>query len=213
MRLEVLCNEVNHPEILACIFESASKRVDQICTPSGIIPRIDETFIREHCSFSAIVDFPYGISETRIRVHEILLCHQRGVKTIDLVLNRYDLESANLNAIRKDFRTCYAASKTHGLTLRPVVEYRVAEGVFITDLSYSLQENGASELVLGTGAMVDDIIDNIICSKNIEDKLGIAVVSCSPILSQEHYELFSDSKIHGIRIKSYKILDNLCNIQ
>jgi len=212
MRLEVLCNEVSYPEILACIFEAASKEVDQICTPSGTIPRIDEMFIREHCNFSAIVDFPYGISETRIRVHEILLCHKRGVRTIDLVLNRYDLESANLNSIRRDFKTCYEACRTHGLTLRPVIEYRVADEIFIADLSHSLKENGALEMILGTGAMVDDIIDNIICSKGIEDRLGVGVVSCSPILLQEHYELFNDSKIHGIRIKSYRILNNLCMI-
>ena len=61
-------------------------------------------------------------------------------------------------------------------------------------------------------SMVDDILDNIISSKLIEDKLNLPVVSCSPILSQEHYDIFYDSNIHGIRLKSYKILDNLCTI-
>ena len=59
---------------------------------------------------------------------------------------------------------------------------------------------------------MDDILDNIITSKLIEDKLAMNVVSCSPILSQEHYDIFYDSNIHGIRLKSYKILDNLCSI-
>ena len=90
MKLELLCNESKYPEILACIFEASEKRVDQICAPSGLIPRIDEMFIREHCNFSSLVDFPFGISETRIRVHEILLSTKRGVKTIDLVVNRND---------------------------------------------------------------------------------------------------------------------------
>ena len=56
--------------------------------------------------------------------------------------------------------------------------------------------------------MVDDLLDNIISSKLIEDKLGLPVISCSPILSNDHYNMFYESKIHGIRIKSYKILDN-----
>ena len=101
MRVELLCNESKYPDILRCIFEASEKRLDQICAPSGMIPRIDEIFIREHCNFSALVDFPYGISETRIRVHEILLSAKRGVKDIDLVINRSDIESSNLNSIRK----------------------------------------------------------------------------------------------------------------
>lgn len=208
MRIELLCNESKYPDILACIFEGSEKNVDQICTPSGIVPRIDEAFIREHCNFSGIVDFPYGISETRIRVHEILLCQKRGIKTIDLVLNRYDLESSNLFAIRKDFKTCYSACKENNLHVRPVIEYRLAEEDFMQDLCFSLRENGASDIVLGTGSMVDDLLDNIISSKLIEDKLGIPVVSCSPILSKDHFNMFYESKIHGIRLKSYKILDN-----
>lgn len=208
MRIELLCNEPKYPDILACIFEGSNKKVDQICTPSGLVPRIDEIFIREHCNFSGIIDFPYGISETRIRVHEILLCEKRGIKAVDLVINRHDLESSNLFAIRKDFKTCYAACKARNLDIRPVIEYRLAEVGFIEELCYSLRENGASEVVLGTGSMVDDLLDNIITSKLIEDKLDIPVVSCSPILSSDHYNMFYESKIYGIRVKSYKILSN-----
>jgi deoxyribose-phosphate aldolase len=208
MRIELLCNEPKYPDILACIFEGSERRVDQICTPSGIVPRIDESFIREYCNFSGIVDFPYGISETRIRVHEILLCEKRGIKTIDLVINRHDLESSNLFSIRKDFKTCYEACRVNKIHIRPVIEYRLAEPMFIEELCFSLKENGASEIVLGTGSMVDDVLDNIISSKLIEDKLGLSVISCSPILSSDHYNMFYESKIHGIRVKSYKILNN-----
>ena len=80
------------------------------------------------------------------------------------------------------------------------------------DLCYSLKSNNSSEIVIGTGTMVDDNVDNIICCNTIEDQIEMPVVSCSPILNQEHYDIFYKSNIYGIRIKSYKILDNLCNI-
>ena len=159
MRVELLCNESKYPDILRCIFEASEKRLDQICAPSGMIPRIDEIFIREHCNFSAL-----------------------------------------------------NACKENGLTIRPIIEYRIADDEFLYELCSSLKYNGATEIVVGTGSMVDDILDNIISSKLIEDKLNLPVVSCSPILSQEHYDIFYDSNIHGIRLKSYKILDNLCTI-
>jgi deoxyribose-phosphate aldolase len=212
MRTELLCDESKYPDILACIFEASTNNVDQICTPSGLIPRIGEEFIRDHCDFSAIIDFPYGISETKIRIHEILLCQSRGVKTIDLVINRYDTEDGNLHPIRKDFKICHEICKGKGLRIRPVVEYRLADNEFLPELCLLLRENGADEIVLGTGSVVDDILDNIICSRLIEENLDINIVSCFPVLSQGHYDMFNSSKIHGIRIKSYKILDNLCNI-
>ncbi len=212
MKLEVLCNESNYSSVLECIFNSANSNVDTICTPSGLLSRIDESLIKEHLTFSAIVDYPYGLSDTNIRIHDIILARRRGAKSIDLVINRNDLESKNLASIRKDFKACLSACHEYAISLRPVIEYRVSDWPFLMDLCYSLKSNCSSEIVIGTGTMVDDIIDNIICCKTIEDQIGMPVVSCSPILSQDHYDIFYKSNIYGIRIKSYKILDNLCNI-
>jgi len=212
MKLEVLCNEANYSSVLECIFNSANSKVDTICTPSGLLSRIDESLIKEHCTFSAIVDYPYGISDTTVRIHDIILAKRRGAKSIDLVINRHDLESSNLASIRKDFKACLAACSEYQISLRPVIEYRLSDWAFVMDLCHSLKANNSSEIIIGTGSMVDDLTDNIICCKTIEDQIHIPVVSCSPILNQEHYDIFYKSNIYGIRIKSYKILDNLCNI-
>ncbi len=212
MKLEVLCNEANYSSVLECIFNSANSKVDTICTPSGLLSRIDESLIKEHLNFSAIVDYPYGISDTNVRIHDIILAKRRGAKSIDLVINRNDLEASNLASIRKDFKSCASACNEYDISLRPVIEYRVSDWSFVMDLCYCLKSNNSSEIVIGTGTMVDDIVDNIICCKTIEDQIDMPVVSCSPILSQDHYDIFYKSNIYGIRIKSYKILDNLCNI-
>ena len=78
------------------------------------------------------------------------------------------------------------------------------------NVSKVLLDCGSVEIIIGTGLMVDDIIDNIIVSKLLEDRLNINVISCSPILCQDHYDMYYDSNISGIRIKSYRLLDNLC---
>ena len=212
MKLEVLCNEANYSSVLECIFNSANSKVDTICTRSGLLSRVDESLIKEHLTFSAIVDYAYGLSDTNVRIHDIILAKRRGAKAIDLVINRNDLESSNLASIRKDFKACASACMEYGISIRPVIEYRVSDWSFVMDLCYSLKSNNSSEIVIGTGTMVDDIVDNIICCKTIEDQIEMPVVSCSPILNQEHYDIFYKSNIYGIRIKSYKILDNLCNI-
>ncbi len=88
MKLEVLCNEANYSSVLECIFNSANSKVDTICTPSGLLSRIDESLIKEHLNFSAIVDYPYGISDTNVRIHHIAVAHRRGAKSIHLVTTR-----------------------------------------------------------------------------------------------------------------------------
>jgi|TARA_R110002012_G_scaffold280239_1_gene468715 deoxyribose-phosphate aldolase len=210
MKTEVLCNEANFSDVLLCLFESACKKVDTICLPAGSFKNIDSDFINHHLNFSAIVDYPLGISDTQIRIHEIILAANRGIKCIDLVINTYDLESGNTFAIAKDFKHCYALCTSKGISIRPVIEYRASDDNTIFDVAENLLNKGANELVVGTGSMVDDITDNIIVSKLIEKRLNINVISCSPILCQDHYQLFQDSNIAGIRIKSFKILDNLC---
>lgn len=212
MKLEVLCNEPDYSSVLECIFDSANNKVDTICTPSGLLSRIDESLIKEHLNFSAIVDYPCGLSDTNVRIHDIILAKRRGAKAIDLVINRNDLEASNLASIRKDFKACASACSQYNISIRPVIEYRVSDWAFVMDLCYCLKSNSSSEIVIGTGTMVDDIVDNIICCKTIEDQIEMPVVSCSPILSQDHYNIFYKSNIYGIRIKSYKILSNLCTI-
>jgi deoxyribose-phosphate aldolase len=210
MKTEVLCNEVNFNEILLCLFESSVKRVDTICLPAGSFRNIDNDFINHHFNFSAIVDYPLGISDTQIRIHEIILALNRGIKCIDLVINTHDLESGNTFSIAKDFKHCYALCKSRDVSIRPIIEYRTSDDSTIFSVAEMLLNNGACEIVIGTGSMADDITDNIIVSKLIEKRLNIDVISCSPILCQDHYKLYRDSNISGIRIKSFKILDNLC---
>ena len=210
MKTEVLCNEVTFNDILKCIFESSSKRIDTICIPSGCLKNIDDDFIRHHCSFASIIDFPLGISDTQLRLHEIALSLRRGVLCIDLVINTHDLESGNLASIRKDFIRCASICKAAGALIRPILEYRTSDDETLFNVSQLLLDHGSFEIIVGTGSMVDDLSDNIIISKLIEQKLAANVISCGPILCQDHYDLYQSSKISGIRIKSFKILDNLC---
>ena len=59
MKLEVLCNEANYSSDFECIFNSANSKVDTICTPSGLLSRIDESLIKEHCTLIRDKYFSY----------------------------------------------------------------------------------------------------------------------------------------------------------
>ena len=208
MKTEVLCNEPSFNLILECLFESANKKVDGVCMPSGLVKKVDSGLLIGDTYLSSIIDFPYGISDTQIRVHQIFLSSSRAASVSDIVINIHDLESKNMFSIMKDLSTCLTASNTRDMSLRPVIEYRVSDERFVFELCKEIASLGIQEVVIGTGALVDDLIDNIILSKLIEEKIGLEVISCSPILSKEHYDMFLDSEISGIRVKSFRLLDN-----
>lgn len=213
MKTEVLCNEINLTNTLQCIFESTLHNVDKICMTLGVLGRMDEDFVNNHGTFSCVVDYPLGINFTPARIHQILLAADRGIQCIDIVVNTHDLEAKNSAAITKDIRACATACDAKGVMIRPVIEYRVSDTDFVFDLCDKLQKMGICEIIVGTGAVVDDLLDNIIISKRIEKLLDVDVISCAPILCQEHYELFHQSEISGIRIKSFKVLNNLCIVE
>ncbi len=176
--------------------------------PSGLVKKVDSGLLVGNTYLSSIIDFPYGISDTQVRLHQIFLSSSRGASISDIVLNTHDLESKNMFSIMKDLKTCLTGAKTKDMDLRPVIEYRVSEEKFIFQLCEEIASLGISQIVIGTGAIVDDIIDNIILSKLIEQKIGLEVISCSPILCKDHYDMFLDAEISGIRVKSFRLLDN-----
>ena len=208
MKTEVLCNEPSFNLILECLFESANKKGDGVCMPSGLVKKVDSGLLIGNTYLSSIIDFPYGISDTQVRLHQIFLSSSRGASISDIVLNTHDLESKNMFSIMKDLKTCLTGAKTKDMYLRPVIEYRVSEERFIFQLCEEIASLGISQIVIGTGALVDDMIDNIILSKLIEEKIGLEVISCSPILCKDHYDMFLDAEISGIRVKSFRLLDN-----
>ena len=72
-------------DLLSVVFTSAQKRVDCVAIPSGFMSRLTE-FTNDQ-KFSVAIDFPYGLSGTSVRVHEIILAIRQGASYIDLVLN------------------------------------------------------------------------------------------------------------------------------
>lgn len=213
MQIELACIDrtSKHDLILETIFLASDERVSCVVMPSSFLGMVSSDF-KDHATFSSVIDFPYGISDTSVRLHEITLSIRRSASIIDLVLNPHHIENDDWRSIRKDIKACLTACKQSKVELRPVIEYRLFEQQTIIEICRMLFDLGVYSIVTSTGSMVDDIADNAIISHQITSKSGLNVISCSNIFTPDQVSIFKYIGVQGIRVPSLKtaqiLLDN-----
>ena len=109
-----------------------------LAIPSGFMGRLTD-FIKDQ-KFSVAIDFPYGLSGTSVRVHEIILAIRQGASYIDLVLNNSFIKEENWRKIREDLKACKAVCNENNIELRVIIEYRlfpVKTVLLMCDLLYT----------------------------------------------------------------------------
>jgi deoxyribose-phosphate aldolase len=206
MRLELSCHDkaANYEDVLNSLFSCTQHSVDCISVPHGYMKIVSQ--FNDHIDISALIDFPYGLSETEIRIHSIILAIRKGCKYIDLVLNSFDVENKNWSSIRKDVKSCLSVCESSRVGFRPIIEYRIFNPKEILELCDFLYSLGVDVIITSTGTIVDDVTDNVIMSKEIELKTGIHSIICSNISSPEQVKMLNNSDVYGIRLTSASIL-------
>tara|TARA_Y100000310_G_C20620644_1_gene783087 strand:+ start:802 stop:1446 length:645 start_codon:yes stop_codon:yes gene_type:complete len=207
MELELACYDrlVNYDEILNNIFTGAKCTAKCLCIPSGLISKT--SFFKEYIKISAAIDFPYGLSATSVRLHEILVAVRSGASFIDLVVNTNLTAESDWAEIRKDMRACSEVCDAHDVQLRPIIEYRLFPVDTVIKLCEVLKSAGASYIANSTGTMADDTSDNVIISHSIQEEVGVHVIACGRIWTPEHFQLFHNAGIHTIRLTSPRLAE------
>lgn len=209
MLTELICynQDTDLQTIFESIFVSSEKSMDSVGLLSGFMPKVEE-FLHNQ-TFAAAVDFPYGLSTTQVRLHEAILAIRSGAKIIDIVLNSFDIKNENWRGIREDLKACKTLCDQNDVKLRPILEYRLFEIDKIIHLCETLERLRLFEIVNSTGTILDDISENAAMSYVIQRQTSLSVVSCSPILNSEQYNMFKEMGIYGVRFKSPAIADNI----
>ena len=209
MFIELACynQDSTFNDILETSFVAAEKNLDSVAIPSGFMSRVGD-FLKNQ-KFSAAIDFPYGLSSTQIRIHEIILSIRQGASYVDLVLNSSHIKESNWPAIRKDLKSCLAACHDKKVPLRPLIEYRLFSMKTILNLCECLNRLNIPHIINSTGFVADDVSDNMLSSYEIQEKTGILVTSCLKSLHSGHLKTFEDSGVYGLRLMSPKIAENL----
>jgi deoxyribose-phosphate aldolase len=209
MLIELACynQDSTFNEILETTFIASEKGLDSVAIPSGFMSKVNG-FLNDQ-RFAAAIDFPYGLSSTQIRLHEIILAIRQGASFIDLVINNSYIREDNWMAIRDDLKACMAVCRDKDVPLRPVIEYRLFSTKEVVDLCHSLNYLGITHVINSTGFIADDVSDNLLLAYEIQKKTDTVVTSCLRGMVKEHILTMKDMGIFGLRLMSPKIAENI----
>jgi len=209
MLTELACynQDSTHADILEAIFIASEKRIDSVAIPSGFMSRVDE-FLK-HQKFSAAIDFPYGLSSTQVRVHEIILAIRQGASFIDVVINNSYIKEENWRKIREDIKACLTVCNQNNVELRAIIEYRLFPVKTVLLMCDLLNINGVFNVINSTGFVADDLSENAIISYEMQTKTGVLVTSCVRGFNKKYHDVFKELNIHCLRLMSPKIAEHL----
>ena len=209
MFAEIACygQDATFNDILTTIFVSSEEGVECVALPSGFMGRVGDFL--EHQKFAAVIDFPYGISTTQVRLHEIILAIRQGANLIDLVLNGSYLKEENWKKVEEDLKTCLTVCNQHDVTLRPILEYKLFSPKTVLKTCEILEKYNITTVINSTGSIIDDPSDNAIICHSIQKNTTISVISCSNRITPKYFGIFTDMGIEGFRFTSSSIAKNI----
>lgn len=164
--------------------------------------------ISNEINLSIPVDFPYGISDTKVRNFSInQLSKIENVKTIDIVAPAKILANRKYDKFRDDVKSNMDICNENNLNLRYILEYRIFNHEILAKICQILYTFGVKEVLPSTGQMIDDINDNLIATKYLSAKTSIKVISNGNIWNSNQIDNIKNSSIYGIRFHHLSSLE------
>tara|TARA_Y100000593_G_scaffold89635_1_gene174288 strand:+ start:5672 stop:6304 length:633 start_codon:yes stop_codon:yes gene_type:complete len=209
MLTELACynQDSTYSEILETVFVASEKNLDSVAIPSGFMSRVSD-FLKDQ-KFSAAIDFPYGLSSTQVRVHEIIMAIRQGASFIDLVIHNGYIKEKNWRKIKEDLKACMSVCDQNKVNIRAIIEYRLFPVETVLLMCDLLNTIGVYNVVNSTGFVADDINDNAIISHQMQDKTGVFVTSCVRAFNEKHIRIFEELDVHALRLMSPKVAEHL----
>lgn len=156
---------------------------------------------------SCPVDYPYGLSDPKIRLMGIANAAKNGATTIDMVMPAKYIANRKYDKLRDDIKTNLVMCQENNLILRYILEYRVFNHETLAKTCQILKTLGIEYVLPATGHMIDDINDNLIASKYLMAKSQIKTICNGNIWTEKHVQSVKSSDIHGIRIHHIPALE------
>ena len=188
------------------IFEAIDLGMNGISIPLYLANRMSEDLSGLDISVSCPVDYPTGTGGKKIRTHETLSIAKTYVNTIDLVLNPILVKEEKLLELKKEVRTHIKICNDYNCTLRVILHHNLYPLQQVITLARIVEDAGCNFVIPSAGFHNDDIYDNLLTAKIIENKTSIKSICNGYIWLDEQYKTVCDADIFGLRIYSLNIL-------
>lgn len=155
------------------------------------------------------IDYPLGMSTSYIRLKNIeIISGHSGIVSIQAP--SYMLVNRKYEPIRKEIQEIKNILPAN-TEIRYILDYRKFNHNILHKFCSILIENNINSIYPSSGFFLDNIYDNIVASKYLEQKSNILSIFNGNIWTKEHIELIIKSKLYGIsleHIESLKLLKN-----
>lgn len=153
------------------------------------------------------IDYPLGMSTSYIRLKNIeIISGQSGIVSIQAP--SYMLVNRKYDPIRKEIQEIKNVL-SENTEIRYILDYRKFNHNILHKFCSILKENNIGSIYPSSGFFLDNIYDNIVASKYLEQKSNILSIFNGNIWTKDHIDLIIKSKLYGIsleHIHSLKLL-------
>lgn len=161
------------------------------------------------------IDYPLGMGSLYLRLKNIeSIAGQSGIVSIQAP--SYLLVNRKYNAIRKEIEQIRNIL-SQDTEIRYILDYRKFNHNILHKFCLILKENNINSIYPSSGFFLDNIYDNIVASKYLEQKSNILSIFNGNIWTRDHVSLIIKSGLYGISlehihslklIKDYNLYDS-----
>lgn len=161
---------------------------------------------------SCPVDYPYGLSNTKVRQHQTLSMIKHGARAIDLILNPVYILNNKRSCLINDIKANRLICNENNVIFRVMLEYRHFDEEVYAEMVKICKILRLPYIFPSTGHFADDYVDNLIICKMIQSEYPDAkIITNGNIWEKEHYDIIEKSNIYGVRLRSgydIRVLEN-----
>jgi|TARA_Y100000593_G_scaffold57686_1_gene107294 deoxyribose-phosphate aldolase len=188
------------------VFEAIDLGLKGVAIPLYLANRMSEDLSHLDITVACPVDYPTGTGGKKVRLHETLSIAKTYVNTIDLVLNPLLVKEEKLLDLRKEIESHIRVCKDYNSTLRVIIHHNLYPLDKSLSLARIVEDAGGDTIIPSAGFHNDDIFDNLLTAKLIENKTSIKSICNGYIWLEDQYNMVIESKVHGLRIYSLNML-------
>ncbi len=213
MKIEYALHDIesNDKAIKAEIENIAEYPVCQI----SVLPqhlKIIQKIIPKHITLSSIIDYPFGISNTKIRKDMISFCADNGAENIEIIAPNKLLCNRQYAAIQHQLSDEFNYCVEKMLDIAYVLEYRRFTFSAISRIVKGLQGQSIHKCYVSTGNKLDNIHDHLIAIAMLKkDCSEMTIPYNGNLWLKEHVDLLHESEIKISRVRSMNALNLLFN--
>lgn len=154
------------------------------------------------------IDYPLGTSSLDIRLKMIEeICEKCNTISVTapahhLINRKYDKIRKEISSIKENFPT---------LNIRYILDYRKYNHSILVKFASILKDNSINTVYPSSGFFIDNIYDNILAGKYLEEKSKINCILNGNLWTTEHIDLIIKSKPIGLSVQHIHSLHLLKN--